>query len=113
MVGRTGDAALGFESRRRAGERGVVFTDAFVNPWGKVTEEVFRERIPSLAAGVTEMFAHPVADGPELRGYDPDAPDVRASDAAWFTSDELKALIAEAGAIPISYRPLRDLQRAA
>ncbi len=35
MVGRTGDAALGFESRRRAGERGVVFTDAFVNPWGQ------------------------------------------------------------------------------
>ncbi len=46
------------------------------------------------------MFAHPVEDGPELRGYDPDAPDVRAGDAAWFTSDELKKLIVEAGAIP-------------
>ncbi len=111
MPGRTADERLGFESRRRASEKGVVFTDNFINPWGRVTADVFRERLPALTAGVTEMFAHPVTDGPELRGYDPDAPDVRAGDAAWFTSAELKGLMADCHIVPISYRPLRDLQR--
>ncbi len=111
MPGRKADVRLGFECRRRADERGVVFTDNFVNPWGKDTAEVFRGLLADLAGGVTEMFAHPVEDGPELRGYDPAAADVRAGDAVWFTSPELKSLIAASGATPISYRPLRELQR--
>ncbi|MHB8529116.1 MAG: polysaccharide deacetylase family protein [Caulobacteraceae bacterium] len=110
---RRGDAYLGFDARRQAAERGILFTDNFIDPWGKMTADVFRRRLPALAPGVTEIFAHPVEDGPELRGYDPDHPDVRAGDAAWFVSDELKGLIAASGAIPISYRSLRDAQRAA
>ncbi len=112
MPGRTADERLGFESRRLAAEKGVIFTDNFINPWGRVTADVFRERLPVLTAGVTEIFAHPVADGPELRGYDPDAAHVRAGDAAWFTSPELKSLLAATEVVPISYRPLRELQRA-
>lgn len=113
MPGEKGDGFLGFGSRRRAAERGILFPDHFIDPWGKDTAEVFRSRLPTLRPGLTEMFAHPVADGPELRGYDPDAPEVRAGDAAWFVSAELKVLIAAAGAVPISYRPLREAQRSA
>ncbi|HEY5070610.1 MAG TPA: polysaccharide deacetylase family protein [Caulobacteraceae bacterium] len=113
MPGEKGDAFLGFGGRRRARERGILFPDHFIDPWGKATAEVFRSRLANLRPGLTEMFAHPVADGPELRAYDPDAPDVRAGDAAWFVSGELKALIAASGAAPISYRPLREAQRAA
>ena len=112
MPGAKGDEALGFASRRRAAERGVLFPDHFIDPWGKDTAEVFRSRLPSMRPGVTEIFAHPVAEGPELRGYDPAAPDVRRRRRGiWSTGAELKDLIAASGAQPISYRPLREAQR--
>ncbi|HEV2362776.1 MAG TPA: polysaccharide deacetylase family protein [Caulobacteraceae bacterium] len=112
MVSHRGEDFLGFPSRAPAAARGLLFTDHFIDPWGRDTAEVFRGTLAALAPGVTEMFAHPVEDGPELRAYDPDNPDVRAGDAAWFTSRELKDLIAASGAATISYRPIREAQRA-
>jgi hypothetical protein len=110
MVGASVDRQLGFDARRRAAERGVIFTDHFLYGWGQDTDAFLASHIPVLAPGVSEVFAHPVDDGPELRGYDPDNPDVRAADARCFTDPATAALLA--GVIPVSYRPLRDLQRA-
>jgi hypothetical protein len=112
MPGMTADARLGFESRRRAAERGVVFTDHFISPWPRETARVFREALADLAPGVSEIFAHPVEDGAELRAYDPDHPDIRAADAVCFTDPDLEARIVAAGVTLASYRPLRELQRA-
>jgi predicted glycoside hydrolase/deacetylase ChbG (UPF0249 family) len=111
--GRRMNEMLGFGARERAAERGLLFTDHFIDPWGKVTGDVFASRIPALARGVSEIYGHPVEDGPELRGYDPAFPDVRAHDAGVFTDPAIKAMIAASGVTPISYRPLRDAQRGA
>jgi hypothetical protein len=111
MFGASADRHFGFEARPRAAERGVIFTDHFLDPWGRDLRGLFFERVPSLALGVSEIFGHPVDDGAELRGYDPDNPDVRVADADTLNDPEIVALLAGAGAIPISYRPLRELQR--
>ena len=113
MPGRKGDERLGFGSRRQAAERGVVFTDHFISPWPRDTARVFRETLEDLAPGVSEIYAHPVEDGPELRAYDPDHPDIRANDAICFTDRSLAERIDAAGIRLISYRPLRNLQRGA
>lgn len=113
MFGKRADAFLGFSGLARATERGVVFADHILDPWGRDSRTLLCETLPVLAPGVTETFAHPVDDGPELRGYDPDHPDVRVADGLCFTDPKIKALIADAGVRPISYRPLRELQRAA
>lgn len=113
MFGKRADAFLGFSGLARATERGVVFADHILDPLGRDSRTLLCETLPVLAPGVTETFAHPVDDGPELRGYDPDHPDVRVADGLCFTDPKIKALIADAGVRPISYRPLRELQRAA
>ncbi|HEY2481032.1 MAG TPA: ChbG/HpnK family deacetylase [Caulobacteraceae bacterium] len=112
MVGASADRRFGFEARRRAAERGVIFTDHFLDPWGRDLRGLFCERMPTLKSGVSEIYGHPVDDGPELRGYDPESPDVRVADGHTLNDPEIATLLTVAGAIPISYRPLRDLQRA-
>jgi hypothetical protein len=111
MFGARTDALLGFGGKDRARARGVLFADHILDPWGRDSRTLLVERLPVLAAGVTETFAHPVDDGPELRGYDPDHPDARVADSLCFTDPGMAALLATTGVIPISYRPLRDLQR--
>jgi predicted glycoside hydrolase/deacetylase ChbG (UPF0249 family) len=113
MVGERVDARLGFNGRARATEHRVVFTDHFLYGWGKDTRSYFAERVPHLKSGVSEVFAHPVEDGPELRGYDPDNPQTRVDDGLCFIDPATRALFDDAGVIRISYRPLRELQRAA
>jgi hypothetical protein len=113
MVGRGADAKLGFDGRRRAAARGIAFPDHLIDSWPDGVRKAFIERIPSLRPGVSEIFGHPVEDGPELRGYDQAQPDLRAADCAFFTDPAAARLIADAAIGPISYRPLRDLQRAA
>jgi chitin disaccharide deacetylase len=102
---------LGFPARDKAAARGVVFPDHWIAPWPRVTAEVFRQSIPGLKPGVCEIFGHPVLDGDELRGYDPDHVDIRVHDAACFVDPQMGALIEAAGAHPISFKPLRDLMR--
>jgi hypothetical protein len=89
----------------------VVFTDRFLSVWPNDTRAAFFERIPSLFPGVTEVYAHPVDDGAELRAYDPDHPDIRANDALALSDPAMLAMFETAETIRISYRPLRDLQR--
>jgi predicted glycoside hydrolase/deacetylase ChbG (UPF0249 family) len=113
MVGPKADAAMGFEARRRAAERGVLFTDHFIPHWPNDTRAMLSDLLPNLRPGVTEVYAHPVEDGPELRAYDPDQPDLRANDAVALIDPGLAARAALLGVALQSYRPLRDRQRAA
>ena len=104
---------LGFPAREMAAEAGLLFTDHMVAPpWGVTSRGPFVERIPALRPGVSEFFLHPVDDGPELRGYDLQAAQLRAEDAAWVMEPSMRALVEDAGVRLISFRPLRDLQRA-
>ncbi|HWA62635.1 MAG TPA: polysaccharide deacetylase family protein [Caulobacteraceae bacterium] len=112
MPGRGQDEKLGFDGWVRTAERGLLHNENFISAWPRDTGEVLKARLAHLNPGVTEVFGHPVDDGPELRGYDPDHPDIRANDAVVFCDPSLKAMIDAAGVTRISYRPLRDLQRA-
>jgi hypothetical protein len=92
--------------------RGVLASDRFIFEWPCDTRDLLTKQLARLKPGITEFCAHPVADGPELRAYDPEAPDQRAKDATYLLDASLGRLIGEAGAKPISFRPIRDLQRA-
>jgi hypothetical protein len=111
MFGAGRDALFGFNARARAAERGVVFTDHFLDPWGGDLAELLRQRLPALRSGVTEIFGHPAEDGAELRGYDETAADVRAGDYRTMVDADMRGRVAACGATLISYRLLRDLQR--
>jgi predicted glycoside hydrolase/deacetylase ChbG (UPF0249 family) len=112
MAGASAEKALGFEFRRPAAERGLVFPDYLLAPrWGFPTRQVLVDSLQRLRPGVTEVFLHPVVDGPELRGYDKSATGIRAGDYANLLDDELRGLLEDAGVRLISFRPLRDLQR--
>lgn len=100
-----------FHSARRAAARGIIFNDHLVYPWPRPTRDVFFEHLPGLPAGVSEIFAHPVQDGKELRGYGPNYAHLRAHDATCLIDPGVRELIEQQGFKPISYRPLRDLQR--
>jgi len=112
MWGARAEAELGFPGRDRAAERGLVFPDHMTSTWGKPAKPAFTNILTRLKPGVTEVYVHPVEDGPELRGYDPDHPQIRVDDFALMTDPELPGMIAAAGATLISFAPLRDLQRA-
>jgi chitin disaccharide deacetylase len=112
MVGESYHERLGFAARDMAAQAGLVFVDHFVAPpWGVSARGHFLERVPRLKPGVSEIFLHPVEDGPELRGYDLKAPDLRADDGRWVLEPAMRALADDAGVKRISFRPLRDLQR--
>jgi predicted glycoside hydrolase/deacetylase ChbG (UPF0249 family) len=114
MAGASAEPVLGFEFRRPAEERGLVFPDYLLAPrWGFPTRQVLVDSLQRLRPGVTEVFLHPVVDGPELRGYDKAADTIRAGDYANLLDDELRGLLEDAGVRLISFRPLRDLQRGA
>ncbi len=112
MVGKSQDEKLGFHGRDASTRAGIVFPDRFISPWPRLTREVFAESLPHLKPGVTEVYLHPVEDGPELRGYDPEHPDLRAADSKCLFDPELREMIAANGIELISFRPLRELQRA-
>jgi predicted glycoside hydrolase/deacetylase ChbG (UPF0249 family) len=111
MVGARHEPGLGFLSRRPAAQLGLVFPDAFVSRWGAPTADLLRKVLPRLEPGVAEVNLHPVLDGPELRGYDRREAQIRVDDYACALDPGIAALIAAEGFKPISFRPLRDLQR--
>lgn len=112
MVGEKADAFLGFDSRAKAAAAGLVFPDALFAQWGRPTGEQMRAEFPKLQPGVAEFLLHPVHDGPELRGYDLTEAEIRIGDQHASVDPEIAALIEREGLRPISFRPLRDLQRA-
>ena len=66
---------------------------------------------PNLPGGISGILAHPVLDGDELRGYDLDNAGFRVHDAVCLIDVTLRELIGQQGFKPISYWPLRELQR--
>ncbi len=112
MAGKRAHEVLGFPTREPAAALGVVHPDEFHFRWKTSTAQLLRKRVPRLEPGVTEFILHPVLDGPELRGYDLDAAQVRVDDHACAVAPETRALLAAEHIRTISFRPLRDLQRA-
>lgn len=98
--------------KARAAARGILFNEHLVYPWPRNTRDVFFAEIPKLPPGVSEIFAHPVLDGEELRTYDTSHADLRAHDAECLTDPAVSDLLARHDIKRISYRELRDLQRA-
>jgi predicted glycoside hydrolase/deacetylase ChbG (UPF0249 family) len=112
MFGAGAERRLGFPGRAQAAERGLVFPDHLLTTWGAPAKPIFEKILSGLRPGVTEIYLHPVEDGPELRGYDPTHPQIRVDDHACLLDPELPAKVEAAGARLISFAPLRDLQRA-
>lgn len=100
-----------FDAPAEAAARGVLFNDHMIYPWPRPTRDVFFETLPGLPAGVSEIFAHPVDDGEELRGYDFSNVGIRTHDAVCLIDSTVRELIERERFRPISYRPLRELQR--
>jgi predicted glycoside hydrolase/deacetylase ChbG (UPF0249 family) len=102
----------GFQARECAEARGVLFNEHIIYPWPRRTRDVFFEEIPKLPPGVSEIFAHPVSDGEELRAYDTANADIRAHDAECLTDPTVADLLDRHNIKRISFRELRTLQRA-
>jgi len=102
----------GFPFRRLAEEEGVVFPDHFDHDWRAGSRERVYDAVRSLQPGVTEIHVQPVIDTPEVRALTASAP-LWIDDLELVTLDPtLPALLAEAGAVTIGYRALRDAMRA-
>jgi len=101
-----------FPAREMAEARGILSVDHLIYTWPRPTRDVMFEECPALPCGVTELFAHPVLDGEELRGYDRDHADIRVHDAAALTDPGVAALLDRYQVQRISYRELRAAQRA-
>ena len=88
-----------------------MFTDHFVQaPVG--ARRTFEKVLFDLRPGVTEVCIHPAVNTDELRSSHPDWAS-RVDDHALLCDDAAFAdLLDRAGAIPIGFRELRDLQRA-
>ena len=112
MLGPDLEAMLGVSGRAMAAAAGLVCNDEFVSQWGRPTGELLRTALPELAAGVAEANVHPVLDGPELRGYDKKEPLIRIDDHAVVVDPATRRFLEDQGFRMISFRPLRDLQRA-
>jgi predicted glycoside hydrolase/deacetylase ChbG (UPF0249 family) len=112
MLSREGPGTQGFQARERAVARGLLFNEHLVYPWPRRTRDAFFEEIPKLSPGVSEIFAHPVQDGEELRAYDTEHADMRAHDALCLTDPTVADLLDQHDIRRISFRELRELQRA-
>jgi predicted glycoside hydrolase/deacetylase ChbG (UPF0249 family) len=102
----------GLQARERAQARGLLFNEHMIYPWPRRTRAVLFEEIPKLPAGVSEIFAHPALDGDELRAYDPINADIRAHDAECLTDPAVSDLLAQHNVKRVSFRDLREHQRA-
>lgn len=103
---------FGFPAHDLATRRGVIFNDHLLSSWPRTTRDVFEGAVAGLEPGVTEIFAHPVMDGEELRAFDPLHADIRASDAQFLVDPSARTCLERHGVHRISFRELRDLQRA-
>jgi chitin disaccharide deacetylase len=98
-------------ARKRAAARNVLCPDLIIYPWPRPTRDVLFEEVPRLVAGVSEVFAHPVLNSEELRGYDASHADIRVHDAACLLDPTVRQLLDEHGIVLASFRDLRAAQR--
>lgn len=111
-LGRGIEARFGVAQRSGADARGLLQPDHVIDLWGR-PPETLGQRLAGLRPGVTELFLHPVEDGPELRGYDLTEWEIRVGDYARMCDPSFLAMVGAAGARVIGFAALRDLQRAA
>jgi len=111
LSGASTEKVIGFPFRRLAAEEGVVFPDHLIHVRGVGSRRSIERALSDLRAGVTEVYLHPAVDTGELRASTPDWA-ARVDDHDYLTSDRsLGTLMERVGAVPIGYRPLRDLMR--
>lgn len=110
MAAASAQRLVGFPYRELAASEGIVFPDHFVFYVGVGARPHIEEALADLRPGVTEVYVHPAVDTDELRASFPDW-EQRVADHDFLRTD-LADLIDKAGATPIGYRELRDLQRA-
>jgi predicted glycoside hydrolase/deacetylase ChbG (UPF0249 family) len=112
LAGARAERVTGFPFRRLAEEEGVVFPDHFLHVAGQGTRRVLERALADLRPGVTEVYAHPAIDTPELRALAPDWP-ARVDDHDLLARDhDLPAMAERLGVKFIGWRALRRLQRA-
>jgi len=112
MFGARTEQMFGIPARAEATKAGLVAPDHLIDLWNR-PRHTLADRLAGLRPGVTELFFHPVEDGPELRGYDLTEAENRVGDYAAMLEPSYAEMIRAAGATLISFAPLRDLQRAA
>lgn len=67
LSGASTERSIGFPFRSLAADEGVVFPDHFVYVSGVGSRRAIERAIFDLRPGVTELYAHPATDTPELR----------------------------------------------
>lgn len=113
LSGEATQEAIGFPFRSLAAEEGVLFPDHLLFESGKSIRPLIESYLENPREGVTEILGHPAADTAELRAIAQDA-DRRVDDHRHLATDtDLTKRLADAGVHLISYRSLRDAQRAA
>lgn len=95
---------------------GIVFPDYFIYEElaneSKDVKGFWLDIVKNLKPGVTELYIHPAIASDELKSIT-GTWHIRNQEYEVFTTDaDMKALVKENGVRLISYRPLRDLQRA-
>ncbi|HSP04246.1 MAG TPA: ChbG/HpnK family deacetylase, partial [Acidimicrobiales bacterium] len=111
LSGASTQRAIGFPFRDLAAEEGVLFPDRFLYAPGIGSRKAIERTIYDLQPGVTEVYAHPAVDTPELRAIG-DTWSGRVDDLDLVLSSETRSLLERAGVTLIGYRELRDAQRA-
>jgi hypothetical protein len=111
LLGVEAEPNVGFPVRRLAAEEGVLFADRFATLPTLGIREAFVQLLAGLEPGITEVTLRPAVDTPELRAIDTGWRQ-RVADHVLLVADRgLDRAIAEAGVIPIGYRPLREAMR--
>jgi predicted glycoside hydrolase/deacetylase ChbG (UPF0249 family) len=112
LSGRSTQELVGFPFRDLADEEGVIAPDHFVYYSGVGARSAFETYFEGLRPGVTELYLHPATDHAELRALAPDW-ERRVDDHQLLTSEpELVERLEAHGVQLISWRDLRELQRA-
>jgi predicted glycoside hydrolase/deacetylase ChbG (UPF0249 family) len=112
LSGASTERTIGFPFRQLASDEGVVFPDHFVYAPGVGSRRAMERALFELRPGVTELYAHPATDTPELRALATDWAR-RVDDHHLLTHDAgFAAMVRRSGAEVIGYRQLRNLMRA-
>jgi predicted glycoside hydrolase/deacetylase ChbG (UPF0249 family) len=111
LLGAEDEPNVGFPIRSLAAEEGVLFADRFAALPTMGIRQAFLRLVADLQPGLTEVTLRPAVDTPELRAIGAGWKE-RVADHVLLVADRgLDRAIADAGVIPIGYRPLRDAMR--
>jgi len=104
------------ELRKQVAAQGIVFPDHFIydelQRQDQGVKAFWLDIVRNLKPGVTELYIHAALPTDELKAITGSWP-TRAAEYEVFARDpDMKRLVEEQKIVLISYRPLRDLQRA-